>query len=346
MYLTTLPIEEAIGHILRHNVADARGHKALGKGHRLAPAELTARAAGDGGVGGPVDRRRLGGHVDVPRMIEGGVGAQFFGLVSVHFPSRGLAAVIDEQIDRLDAAVAQHPDRLIKARTADDVRRAAASGAVAGLLGIEGAHALEGRLDKLVHFARRGVRYLGLCHFTANEVCYPAYGKGRRDTHGLTVFGKEVVACAQDLGVIVDLAHINKQGFMDACALSRFPPIVSHTGVLGAFDHWRNIDDEQLRAIADRGGVVGVIFCPRYLGADGIDPVVAHLRHIVDVCGEDTPALGSDWDGFIIPTSDLRDAARLPLLTDALLKGGFSEDAIAKILRRNALRVLADNPLP
>lgn len=294
----------------------------------------------------PLPLAALGGHVDVPRMIEGGVGAQFFGLVSVPFPSRGLAAVIDEQIDRLDAAVAQHPDRLFKARTADDVRRAAAAGAVAGLLGIEGGHALEGRLDKLDHFARRGVRYLGLCHFSANELCYPAYGRGRKDTHGLTAFGREVVECAADLGVIIDLAHINKQGFLDACALSRYPPIVSHTGVLGAFDHWRNIDDDQLRAIAGKGGVVGVIFCPRYLGADGIAPVVAHLRHIISVCGEDAPALGSDWDGFIIPTSDLRDAARLPLLTDALLEGGFSEETISKILRRNAMRVLTDNPLP
>ena len=294
----------------------------------------------------PLPFAALGGHVDIPRMIEGGVGAQFFGLVSVPFPSRGLAAVIDEQIDRLDAAVAQHPGRIVKARTADDVRRAAAAGAVAGLLGIEGGHALEGRADKLEHFARRGVRYLGLCHFSANELCYTAYGRGRRDTDGLTAFGREVVARAADLGVIVDLAHINKRGFLDACEISAGPPIVSHTGVLGAFDHWRNIDDEQLRAIAKRGGVAGVIFCPRYLGADGVGPVVAHLRHIIDVCGEDTPALGSDWDGFIIPTQDLKDAARLPLLTDELLKGGFSEEVIAKILRRNALRVLEDNPLP
>lgn len=294
----------------------------------------------------PLPFAALGGHVDIPRMIEGGVGAQFFGLVSVPFPSRGLAAVIDEQIDRLDAAVAQDPRRIWKARTADDVRRAAASGAVAGLLGIEGGHALEGRLDKLGHFARRGVRYLGLCHFSANELCYPAYGRGRSDEEGLTTFGREVVVSAADLGIIVDLAHINKRGFLEACALSKYPPLVSHTGVLGAFEHWRNIDDEQLRAIANKGGAVGVIFCPRYLGKDGIEPVVAHLRHIIDVCGEDTPALGSDWDGFIIPTKDLCDSARLPLLTDALLATGLSEVTIAKILRRNALRVLEDNPVP
>lgn len=295
----------------------------------------------------PLPMAALGGHVDVPRLLEGGVGAQFFGLVSIPFPTRGLAAVIDEQIDQLDRAAHQHPGRLVKARTAADVRRAAAAGKVAGLLGIEGGHALEGRMDKLEHFARRGVRYLGLCHFSANELCYPAYGyhAGGRE-RGLTRFGRDVVARAAELGVVIDLAHINKAGFLEACALSKFPPIVSHTGVLGAFDHWRNIDDEQLAAIADKGGVVGVIFCPRYIGADGIEPVIRHLQHIIDVCGEDAPALGSDWDGFIIPTSDLCDAARLPLLTDGMLKAGFSERTIAKILRENVLRVLEDNPVP
>ena len=111
-------------------------------------------------------------------------------------------------------------------------------------------------------------------------------------------------------------------------------------GVLGAFDHWRNIDDAQLRAVADRGGVVGVIFYPRYLGGDGLGPVVKHMLHILDVVGEDAPALGSDWDGFIVPTNDLCDAAHLPLLTDALLAAGGGEEAIGKILHGNAMRVL------
>jgi membrane dipeptidase len=294
----------------------------------------------------PLPFAALGGHVDVPRMLEGGVGAQFFGLPSVQFPARGLAAVVDEQIDHLDRAVLLHPERIVKARTAGEVRAATAAGKVAGLLGIEGAHALEGRMDKLEHFARRGVRYLGLCHFGKNEVCSPAYGYGGGNARGLTPFGRDVVVRCGELGVVVDLAHINKAGFLESCALSKYPPIVSHTGVLGVFEHWRNIDDEQLRAVADRGGVVGVIFCPRYIGADGIEPVVAHLRHIIDVCGEDAPALGSDWDGFIIPTRQLCDAARLPLLTDGLLDAGIEERVIAKILRDNALRALDDNPLP
>jgi membrane dipeptidase len=230
-----------------------------------------------------------------------------------------------------------------KARTADDVRRAAAAGAVAGLLGIEGGtRSRAARTSSST--SRGGESATWALPLQRQRALLSGLRAGAERHRWTTAFGREVGRAA-DLGVIVDLAHINKRGFLDACEISA-SPIVSHTGVLGAFDHWRNIDDEQLRAIAKRGGVAGVIFCPRYLGADGVGPVVAHLRHIIDVCGEDTPALGSDWDGFIIPTQDLKDAARLPLLTDELLKGGFSEEVIAKILRRNALRVLEDNPLP
>jgi len=295
----------------------------------------------------PLWRAAIGGHVDVPRLVEGGIGAQFFGLVSLPIGQRrGLAAVVDEQIDELERAAAAKPDRLVCALTAEDVDAAGARGAVAALLGIEGAHALEGDIGKLEHFARRGVRYLGLSHFSANEAAYPAYGRGKRNSEGLTAFGQEVVRSCEDLGVIVDLAHINRKGFLEACAMARRPPVVTHTGVLGAFEHWRNIDDDQLRAVADKGGCVGVIFCPRFLGGDGLAPVVKHLQHILDVCGEDAPALGSDWDGFIVPTAPLCDAAHLPLLTDALLAAGIGEETVGKILHGNVMRVLRDCPLP
>jgi membrane dipeptidase len=146
----------------------------------------------------------------------------------------------------------------------------------------------------------------------------------------------------EELRVLVDLTHINRKGFLEACALARRAPIVSHTGVLGAFEHWRNIDDDQLRAVADKGGCVGVIFCPRFVGGDGLEPVVKHMKHILDVVGEDVPALGSDWDGFIVPTAPLRDPTGLPLLTGALLAAGIPERVIGKILRDNVLRVLRE----
>jgi len=292
----------------------------------------------------PLPFAALGGHVDLPRMREGGMSAQFFGLVSLPLADRmkGMAKVVHEQIDVLEQQIARKPDSIRLVRKAGELSSAVACGAIGALLGIEGAHALEGNLDNVAVFARRGVRYIGLLHFSANEAGYPAYGKGRNDGEGLTPWGHDLVTASEDHGVLVDLSHVNKQGFLDACHVARKPPIVSHTGVLGAFDHWRNIDDAQLRAVADKGGVVGVIFCPRYVGGDGLEPVVKHLKHIVDVVGEDAPALGSDWDGFIVPTRPLKDPRGLPLLTDAMLAAGFSRSAIGKILHDNVMRVLRD----
>jgi membrane dipeptidase len=291
----------------------------------------------------PLPRAALGGHVDLPRMREGGMGAQFFGLVSLPIAQRmrGLAQVVHEQIDALDGAIARDPSKLRLVKTAAEIEACNRDGALAALLGIEGAHSLEGDLENVAAFARRGVRYIGLLHFSANEAGFPAYGRGRRDDDGLTRWGMELVHRCEAEGVVVDLAHINQRGFLDACRIARRPPIVSHTGVLGAFDHWRNIDDAQLRAVAEKGGCVGVIFCPRFVGGDGLAPVVKHFKHILDVVGEDAPALGSDWDGFIVPTRELADPTGLPLLTDALLEAGISARVIAKVLRGNVMRVLA-----
>jgi membrane dipeptidase len=291
----------------------------------------------------PLWRAAFGGHIDLPRLRDAGIGAQFFGLVSLPIGKRmrGLSRAVHEQIDLLQDAARRSPGELRLVRTADEVEGCHRDGVIGALLGIEGAHALEGELEQIEAFAKRGVRYLGLLHFTANDAGYPAYGRGRRDDGGLTAFGFDLVRRCESAGVLVDLAHINKRGFLDACSVARRPPIVSHTGVLGAHEHWRNIDDGQLRAVAEKGGVVGVIFYPRYLGADGLDAVVRHLVHILNVVGEETPALGSDWDGMIIPTRELRDPRGLPLLTDALLRAGLSERTIGKILRGNVMRVLA-----
>lgn len=298
----------------------------------------------------PLPNSRWVGHVDLPRLEEGGVGAQFFGLVSLPlFGQGGCFRAINEQIDILDRFVAAHADRMRKVRTAEGVGAANRAGTVAALLGIEGAHALEGNADNVAHFARRGVRYLGLSHFSANEACFPAKGRGRDDSQGLTRHGNDVVEACLAHGVIVDLAHINKKGFLDACVTARVygkPVIVSHTGVIGAHEHWRNIDDDQLRAVASTGGAVGIIFVPNFLGGPGIDAVVKHIRHVCNVVGEDHVALGSDYDGMVTPPAELADISMLPNLTDGLIAAGWSINRIEKILRGNALRVLAQAPVP
>lgn len=284
------------------------------------------------------------GHVDLPRLRDGGVAAQVFGLWTVPYPERGCRASVDAQLDALDAAIARHPDQITWALSADEVAAAQAAGKLAAMGGIEGGQALEGDPAAVEHFARRGVRAIGLLHFSANALGAPAKGKGADPDRGLSAIGHEVVGEMNRCGVIVDLAHINRKGFFEALAASSQAPMVTHTGVLGVHDHWRNIDDEQLRAVADRGGCVGIIFARRFLGGANLDAVVDHLLHIVDTAGEDVPALGSDFDGFVVPPVGLEDVACLPNLTAALARRGVGEARLRKILGGNAQRVLASVP--
>jgi membrane dipeptidase len=289
----------------------------------------------------PMPRRlNVFGHVDLPRLREGGVAGQFFSFWTTPYPERGCARSVADQLDALDAAMAKNPSELAWTRTGADVRAAKAAGRIAALGGIEGGQALEGELAAIEAFARRGVRYLGLLHFSANAIGRPAKGRGADAGAGLTAFGHDVVRECERCGVIVDLAHINRRGFFDALARATLPAMVSHTGVLGVHRHWRNIDDEQLRAVADNGGCVGVIFARRFLGSASIDAVVDHLLHIIDVAGDDVPALGSDFDGFVVPPEGLEDIAALPNLTVALSRRGVPPRILEKILGGNVLRVL------
>jgi membrane dipeptidase len=280
------------------------------------------------------------GHVDLPRMREGGMAGQFFSFWTTPYPERGCARAVEAQLDALDVAMEKHPGELAWTRTGADVRAAKAAGRLAALGGIEGGQALEGRLDTIEAFSRRGVRYLGLLHFSANAIGRPAKGRGSDPGEGLTGFGRDVIRECERCGVIVDLAHINRRGFMEALELSTVPAMVSRTGVLGVHEHWRNIDDEQIRAVADRGGCIGIIFARKYLGSASIDAVVDHILHVIDVAGEDVPALGSDFDGFVVPPEGLEDIAAMPNLTVALSRRGVPVRTLEKILGGNVLRVL------
>jgi membrane dipeptidase len=280
------------------------------------------------------------GHVDLPRLRDGGVSAQFFSFWTVPYPEKGCANSVVRQLDALDRAIAKHPGEITWALSGDEVRAAKAAGKVAALGGIEGGQALESRVDVIEPFAARGVRYLGLLHFSANAIGSPAKGRGANKDQGLTPFGVEVVREAERVGMIVDLAHINRKGFFDALAAGDKPPMVSHTGVEGAHPHWRNIDDAQLKAVADRGGCVGIIFARRYLGGASIDAVVDHILHVIDVAGDDVPALGSDFDGFVVPPRGLEDVAAMPNLTVRLAERGVPPRVLEKILGGNVLRVL------
>ena len=287
-------------------------------------------------------RLNMLGHVDLPRLRDGGVAGQFFALWTwpsyVPGAERSNLRSVTAQLDALDAAIAKHGDELAWARTGADIRAAKAAGKVAALGGIEGGHALEGRVDAIEMFARRGVRYLGPLHLWPSDLGGTSR-KPKLDV-GLSDLGREVVRECERCGVIVDLAHINRRGFFEALEISANPVMVTHTGVNGVHPSWRNLDDDQLRAIAQTGGCIGIIFARQFLGGASIDAVVDHVLNVIAVAGEEAPALGSDFDGFVIPPEGLEDIASLPNLTVALSRRGVTPRVLEKILGGNVMRVL------
>ena len=284
---------------------------------------------------------------DLPRLREGGVDAVALGVVVSPTRRRSAPAAVLADLDRMHTWCRTHAEQLVFCGTADAVEAAHAAGRVACFAGIEGAHALGGSLEGLERMRRQGVRYVGLAHFSRNDACHPAYGWGSSAGAGLTDFGRSLVDALNRLHVTVDLAHVNRPGFLEAVRRSTAPVIVSHTGVSGVYPHWRNIDDEQIRAVANRGGAVGVIFASRFLGpgpdARWATAIVRHIQHVIDIGGEDCPALGSDMDGAVVLTRDLPDAAAMPRLTHLMLEAGLRERVVRKVLGLNAVRVFRES---
>ena len=295
-------------------------------------------------------RNRLPGspwmfHVDIPRLKAGGVGAVALGIVVNPLRKRTALRATRQGLAQMAAWQDRAPDEVLLAGCAEDIRRAQTEDKVALFGGLEGAHGLGGSLDNLGKLREEGLRYVGLVHFTRNEAATPAFGWRANARERLSDFGRDLVDELAERRILVDLAHINRAGFLEAAERSSNPVIVSHTGVRGAYDSWRNIDDEQLRAVADTGGVVCIIFAPYYLEGRArgtAESIVRHIKHVIDVVGEEHVGLGSDLDGFILPPTDMPDVSYMPWLTQLMLDADFSEAQIRKCLGANMLRVFEE----
>jgi microsomal dipeptidase-like Zn-dependent dipeptidase len=220
--------------------------------------------------------------------------------------------------------------RLFLEERARDPRR------VAGLLGIEGAQALDGSLAGLDRLFAAGVRMLGLAHFFDNAVAGSSAGVAK---HGLTPLGREVVLRMQTLGIAVDLAHVSPAAVSDALALATEPVVVSHTGVQATCPGPRNLSDEQIRGVAATGGMIGIGYFEGAVCGTGVDDVVRAMQHVKDVVGARHLALGSDFDGAVTTAFD---TTALASLVDGLLAAGWSEEEIRGAMGENALRVLGE----
>jgi membrane dipeptidase len=289
------------------------------------------------------DERSTEGHIDLPRLREGGVTAQVFAiyLEDWYLPAGAVKQTL-RLLDVLYRELAAHPEALTLATQAADIEAAKRAGKVAAVVGLEGAEALEGDLGTLRMFYRLGVRLLTVTWSRRNQA---ADGVGEARTGGgLTNFGLEMVQQCNELGILLDISHLAPAGVRDVLEASSQPVIASHSNAYALCAHPRNLSDEQLLAVARKGGVVCMVFVPSFITTDrkeaSLEKLLDHIDHIVRVAGIDHVGLGSDFDGFDPPPPvGLEDVTHLPGITAGLVQRGYSEADVRKIIGENLLRV-------
>lgn len=278
--------------------------------------------------------------VDLPKMQEGRLDAT---IMVAYIPQTMQASAFDYAnsiFDKIESIVGDHSSHLALARTPDEIWQNKLAGKKSIMLGIENGKALEGNLDNVQHFARRGIVYITLCHNGDNDLCDSCRGNNTHE--GISPFGEQVIAEMNRLGLMVDLSHAGDKSFFDALELSRTPIVCSHSSCRALCDHPRNLTDEQMLALARKGGVMQVTLYPGFLKKDGeatILDAIAHLEHAIQVMGIEHVGLGTDFDGDGgVP--GLADASELILFTRQLLSRRYSEHDIRLIWGGNFLRVM------
>ena len=318
--------------------------------------------------GGSLREREEAGHLDLPRMREGGIAAGFFAIFvpaqdeDVVDPRTLVVRTADghevplqpplplERAARIADEIAAIAERdLFLVRTLADLERCIAGEEVGAILHFEGAEPIAPGLGNLDAWYARGLRSLGLVWSRPNAFAegVPFRIPSTPDTGpGLTAAGRRLVRECNRLRIVLDLAHLNERGFRDVAALTDAPLVVTHSGAHAVCPHSRNLLDSQLDLIRDSGGVVGVVFDVPMTSPDGtrdpatpLDVLVRHVDHLAGRMGIEHVALGSDFDGAMMPDA-LGDAAGLPRLLDALERAGYRGDDLAALAHGNWLRVL------
>ena len=287
--------------------------------------------------------RREEGHVDLPRLADGGVDVQFFAcyIEAEYKPDRGLKRAL-QMIDALYQQLERNSDRMTLCTTSDQIAKAVAVGKVAAILAIEGGEAIGDDLAALRALHKLGVRSMGLVWNQRNLI---ADGVGeRRAKGGLTNFGVEVVKEMNRLGIVVDVSHLTDPGFWDVIEIAKAPIMATHSNARAVCDHPRNLTDDQIKALAENGGVMGMNFAPAFVHKDKatVNGVLDHIDHIVELVGPDHVGLGSDFDGIGSTPEGLEDVTRIWHITDGLFRRGYREEDVEKILGKNHLRVIRE----
>jgi membrane dipeptidase len=285
---------------------------------------------------GPL-RARYFGQADLPRLRAAGLSAVVMSIATNPARPHGTrTATLLANLERLE-------------RITSTSSATSGAGRLVVYLAVQGGNAFDTPAD--VRLVPEGLLHrVTLMHLTDSCLGATSSPLGRSRGRGrLTAEGRQLVEALSERRILVDLAHASRPTFFDALGASdacrpALPPVVTHTGIAGVHPSWRNLDDEQIRAIAERGGVIGIMYHRGFLGRPpwkvGAEAIVRHLEHLIAAGGEHVAALGSDWDGMIVTPRDMPTCLELPLLVDRMLSRGWPEARIRRVLGQNALRVL------
>ena len=310
--------------------------------------------------------KNTGGHVDFPRMREGNLALQFFTVVTKsprnlnlesnsadtdnifwltlaqRQPIETLSSLTKRAVNQaniLHKHAEKSNGKFIIIKTKSDLaalieRRKTEKDFLGGILGIEGAHALDGKPENVEVLFDAGFRMMSPAHFFDSEMSGSAHGEAK---YGLTERGREMLRRMEAQNMIFDLAHASPATINEVLSLATKPVIVSHTGVRGTCDNKRNLTDEQLKAIAQTGGLIGIGFWDTATCGNDAKSIARAIRYTANLVGVNHVALGSDFDGSVETAFD---ASGMALLTEALIEENFSENEIRQIMGGNVLRLL------
>ncbi|MBR6518367.1 MAG: dipeptidase [Oscillospiraceae bacterium] len=297
--------------------------------------------------------------VDIKRLKEAKALAQFFAIYMppqewIHNIKPGYTddQFIDELYGILCDAIAEHPDDIALAKEYKDMKINGKKGKVSAFLTLEDGRSINGSFEKFDKYYDMGVRLVSLTHNYENCFGYPNSPDSKIMNSGLKPFGKEAVEYMNDKGIIIDVSHLSDGGFWDVMELSKKPVVASHSCARALTPHPRNLTDEMIKAMAEKGGVCGINLCPLfvtgkdisggvYIDESRLEDVVRHIMHLYNVGGSDFVAIGTDFDG-IGGKLDIASPLDMDKLFDALLKNGMNAADVEKIAYKNAERLVRE----
>lgn len=246
-------------------------------------------------------------------------------------------------IDTYEAETEKNAGKISIIETAEDLKKAHTLGGIHSILSIEGGEALEGSIPAIRMFHRVGVRLITLTWNHANELADGiCEGRGA----GLTDFGKAAVSEMERLGILIDVSHLSEAGFWDVDSCAKYPYVASHSCAKALCSHPRNLTDDQIRAIAEKGGCIGVNFYPEFLSDDGvcdIERLAEHIEYMINIAGEDVVGLGSDFDGIERLPNGMCGAESMRHLADLLSRRGMTDGCLEKVFYGNFYRVFSES---